>query len=90
MNETPIDYAARVAQCGRRLIFQNRNVLSLHERLQAKGIVHPRPWPMEFQGETFASAEQARREFRGGGATRFFDTWEEAEAWLYEEDDNGD
>lgn len=84
--ELPIPWALRVARYGRRLIFQNRNVIRLHEEyLPAKGYaIEPRPWPMEFEGREYATEAGARRADDPDWRPCFFDTWEDAEAWMAE------
>jgi len=76
--ELPVPYATRVARYGRRLIFQNRNVIRLHERHPEFG---PRPWPMEFAGREFPDEAGARRAVLPWHDA-YFDSWEEAESWL--------
>lgn len=85
--ELPIGYAARFAAYGKRAIFQNQNVLDLHEvRLPARfpGMDDPRPWAMEFEGREYATREDASRDGEKVGFSCFFDTWDEAEEWLRE------
>jgi hypothetical protein len=81
----PIEYALRFAQCGGRLIFENRNVHALWERL---GRPESWGWWTLYQGEEYRDERSCRRrDFAAmlpgpGRGARFFDSWEEAEGWL--------